>query len=93
MFHVNTRGVVGGTPSPSSQATRSEISKRLFGTPSNNVAEALLCKKDHGRAEALLSAAHGHWAEGGNDYFTSRVWLNITMAELRRAADAPPIID
>ena len=41
-----------------------ELAKRWFANESNQVADALKRVKDHGRAEALLIAAHGHWAEG-----------------------------
>ena len=42
-----------------------ELAKRWFANESNQVADALKRVKDHGRAEALLIAAHGHWVRGG----------------------------
>ena len=54
-----------------------ELAKRLFANESNQVAAALKRVKDHGRAEALLVAAHGHWAEGRDDILATRVKVQI----------------
>ena len=70
-----------------------ELAKRWFANESNQVADALKRVKDHGRAEALLIAAHGHWAEGRDDILATRVKVHITMADLRRACEAPIVID
>ena len=70
-----------------------ELAKRWFANESNQVADALKRVKDHGRAEALLIAAHGHWAEGRDDILATLVKVHITMAELRRACEAPIVID
>ena len=70
-----------------------ELAKRWFANASNQVADALKRVKDHGRAEALLIAAHGHWAEGRDDTLSTLVKVHITMAELRRACEAPIVID
>ena len=70
-----------------------ELAKRLFANERNQVAAALKRVKDHGRAEALLIAAHGHWAEGRDDTLAALVQAHITMAELRRVREAPIVID
>ena len=67
-----------------------ELATRWFG---NQVAVALQRVKDHGREEALLIAAHGHWAEGRDDTLAMLVHVHITMADLRRAREAPIVID
>ena len=70
-----------------------ELAKSLFANERNQVAAALKRVKDHGRAEALLIAAHGHWAENRDDTLATLVQAHITMAELRRAREAPIVID
>jgi hypothetical protein len=70
-----------------------ELAKRLFANERNQVAAALKRVKDHGRAEALLIAAHGHWAEGRDDSLATLVQAHITKAELRRAREAPIVIE
>jgi hypothetical protein len=62
----------------------------LFANERNQVAAALKRVKDHGRAEALLIAAHGHWAEGRDDSLATLVQAHITKAELRRARAQHP---
>ena len=59
-----------------------ELATRLFAKRDKQVAAALQRVKDHGRAEALLNAAHGHWAEGGRDVLTL-VQSSIVRAQLR----------
>jgi len=70
-----------------------KLAKRLFANKSNQVAAALKRVKDHGRAEALLIAAHGHRAEGRPDTLASLVQACISMDELQRWREAPIVID
>jgi hypothetical protein len=70
-----------------------ELAKTLFANESNQVAAALKRVKDHGRAEALLIAAHGHRAEGRPDTLASLVQAYISMDELQRWREAPIVID
>ena len=66
-----------------------DLAKKLFATPNNDVAALLRRQKDHGRAEALLLAAHGHWADGNRDVLATRLNCLITMTDLQRLGQAP----
>jgi len=70
-----------------------DLAKRLF--PNNDVADLLRLQKHHGRAEALLLAAHGHWAEGNRDVLATRVNCQIALrkSQQQRVARAPIVID
>ena len=72
-----------------------DLAKKLFATPNNDVAALLRRQKDHGRAEALLLAAHGHWAEGNLDPLATRVNCQIAIrkSQQQRVAQAPIVID
>lgn len=64
-----------------------DLANRLFRN--NYVADLLRRQKDHGRAEALLLAAHGHWADGNRDVLATRLNCLITMTDLQRLGQAP----
>ena len=70
-----------------------DLAKRLF--PNNDVADLLRLQKHHGRAEALLLAAIGHWAEGNRDVLATRVNCQIALrkSQQQRVARAPIVID
>ena len=70
-----------------------ELARKLFANTHNQVAAALRRVKDHGRAEALLLAAHGHWAEKGDDALTKFVQFQVTWAELQRVAQIPLVTE
>ena len=70
-----------------------DLAKKLFATRDNDVAALLRRQKDHGRAEALLLAVHGHWAEERHDVLATRVNCHITMRQLQRVAEAPIVIN
>ena len=60
-----------------------DLANRLFRN--DHVADLLRRQKDHGRAEALLIAAHGYWAERGHGVLATLVQNHVTMMELQRA--------
>ena len=55
-----------------------DLANRLFADVAD-VADLLRLQKHHGRAEALLLAAHGHWAEGNRDVLATRVNCQIAL--------------
>ena len=71
-----------------------DLANRLFADVAD-VVDLLQLKKYHGRAEALLLAAHGHWAEGNLDPLAPRVnsQIAIRKSQQQRAARAPIVID
>ena len=71
-----------------------DLAKRLFADVAD-VADLLRLQKDHGRAEALFLAAHGHWAERNLDTLATRVkcLIAIRKSQQRRVAQAPIVID
>jgi len=70
-----------------------ELATRWFANTTNQVAATLERVKDHGRAEALLIAAHGYWADRGDGVLATLVQSHVTMMELQRAREAPIVID
>ena len=71
-----------------------DLANRLFADVAD-VADLLRLQKYHGRAEALLLAAHGHWAEGNLDPLAKRVnsQIAIRKSQQQRVARAPIVID
>ena len=71
-----------------------DLANRLFADVAG-VADLLRLQKHHGRAEALLLAAHGHWVEGNRDMLATRVNCQIALrkSQQQRVARAPIVID